>query len=109
LDALQRALVLAAIEEACNHRGWQLEAAHVRLEHVHSVVSAETIPEFVMNTFKSYSSRKLNEADFDRGRKRRWTRHGSTKYLWTAESVEAAIEYVLEKQGEPMSVYSRGH
>ncbi len=107
LDALRRPLVLAAIEEACNYRGWQLEVAHVRSKHVHSVVCAEAIPEFVMNAFKAYGSRKLKEAGLDRGRRRRWTRHGSTKYLWTVESVQAAIEYVLEGQGKLMSVYRR--
>ncbi len=105
MGEVQRPLVLAAIEEACFHRGWQLEAAHVRSRHAHSVVAAPADPEFVLNTFKSYSSRKLNRTGLDSGRRRRWTRHGSTEYLWTPENVEAAIKYVVEEQGEPMSLY----
>ena len=108
LGALHRPPVLAAIKEACIYRGWQLEAAHVRSRHIHNVVGASADPEFVLNTFKSYSSRKLNRAGLDPGRCRRWTRHGSTKYLWTPESLAAAIHYVIEEQGDPMSVYKRG-
>jgi hypothetical protein len=39
-----------------------------------------------------------------RGRKR-WTRHGSTRYLWTPDQVEAAIRYVLGQQGDVMEVF----
>jgi REP element-mobilizing transposase RayT len=107
LGVSQRPLVLAAIKEACIHRGWQLEAVHVRPQHVHSVVGARAQPEFVLNTFKSYSSRKLNRACLDPLRRKRWTRHGSTKYLWTPGSVESAIKYVIEEQGEPLCIYNR--
>ena len=55
-----------------------------------------------MLTFKAYASRKLGA-----GRKR-WTRHGSTRYLWTDEDVKAAIRYVVEGQGEPMAMYRAG-
>ncbi len=36
-----------------------------------------------------------------------WTRHGSTRYLWQPDHVNAAIHYVVEEQGEPMAVWSR--
>jgi REP element-mobilizing transposase RayT len=89
LQSSHRPLVLAAIQEACLHRGWDLQAAHLRTNHVHSVVEAAADPEFVMNTFKAYSSRKLNQAGSDPRGGGRWTRDGSKKYLWTAESVES--------------------
>ena len=37
--------------------------------------------------------------------RRRWGRHGSTRYLWTREAVAAAIHYVVYEQGEGMAVF----
>jgi hypothetical protein len=56
-----------------------------------------------MDTFKRYASRALNlMAPRQKGRIH-WARHGSTKHLWSAEIIDAAIHYVLEKQGQPMA------
>ncbi len=41
LDHASRAVVLAAIQNHCAHRGWNLLAAHVRSSHVHAVGEAE--------------------------------------------------------------------
>jgi len=38
LDQIRRDAVLEAIHEVCVHRGWNLLAAHVRSNHVHTVV-----------------------------------------------------------------------
>ena len=48
LDQTRRDAVLEAIQEVCVHRGWSLFAAHVRSNHVHTVVEAEVPPERVM-------------------------------------------------------------
>jgi hypothetical protein len=77
-------------------------AAHVRSNQVHVVVEADQTPERVMNDFKAYASRSLNVLEPNR---RRWVRHGSTRYLWSHEEVSAAVEYVLHGQGESMAVY----
>ena len=58
-----------------------------------------------MNAMKAYSSRALNQHGLDRAGRRRWSRHGSTRYLWTDDDVRAAIEYVVREQGEPMEVF----
>ena len=105
LAAPHRALVLQAIQEVCAYRGWTLLAAHVRTNHVHTVVMAGAAPERVMTDFKTYASRKLNAGGFDTPERRRWTRHGSTRYLWHPTHVEAAIRYVVQQQGTPMAVY----
>ena len=102
LDAESRLKVLASIQEVCAHRGWFLQAAHIRSNHVHVVVSANQTPELVMTAFKAYASRALNGVDFGQ---RRWVRHGSTRYLWTRESIHAAVRYVVCEQGEPMAVF----
>jgi REP element-mobilizing transposase RayT len=105
MDEYRRMLVLDAIREVCANRGWSLLAAHVRRQHVHVTVHAMDRPERVMNDFKAYASRRLNNAGLDTRKRRRWTHHGSTRYLWKPEHVEAAIHYVVHEQGEPMAVY----
>ncbi len=105
MDEGQRAIVLQAITEVCGNRDWALLAAHVRSNHVHTVVDADVTPEAVMNAFKSYASRALNLQAPAYRERIRWARHGSTRYLWSAETVAAAVGYVLGKQGEPMAWY----
>jgi REP element-mobilizing transposase RayT len=105
LDEVRREAVLNAIQEVCRFRGYILLAVHVRATHVHSVVDADASPERVMNDFKSYASRWLNQLDLDGPNRRRWTRHGSTRWLWEQEDLSAAIQYVVAEQGEPMSVF----
>jgi len=105
LDQHSRMAVLEALHEVCTHRGWSLLAAHVRTNHVHIVVEAEARPERIMNDFKSYASRRLNDLSADPSNRKRWARHGSTRWLWNDQSVREAIRYVAEKQGEPMEVF----
>ena len=105
LDRDRRMAVLDALREVCLHRGWSLWAAHVRTNHVHVVVEADVRPENVMNAFKSYASRGLNRLGIDGPGRKRWARHGSTRWLWKDEDVQEAIRYVASGQGEPMEVY----
>ena len=105
LDRKSRAAVLEALREVCAHRGWSLLAAHVRTTHVHVVVEAEVRPEKVMNDFKSYASRGLNRLGAVGPDRKRWARHGSTRWLWKDQDVREAIRYVVEEQGEPMAVF----
>src|SRR5689334_9482829 len=104
MDAPRRETVLAAVREVSKHRQWPLLAVHVRTKHVHVVVQACADGDKVMNDFKAYASRHLNEAGFESRDRKRWTRHGSTRRLWTEAAVEAAIHYVVHEQGEPMAV-----
>ena len=68
---------------------------------IHIVPGADVRPEPAMTSFKACASRALNaHAHRDR---LRWTRHGSTKYLWSSDSMDAAVTYVLDKQGERMA------
>ncbi|MBI1748136.1 MAG: transposase [Acidobacteria bacterium] len=105
LDRRRRDFVLKAMQEVCSYRGWVLLAAHMRTNHVHVVVEALASPERVMNDFKGLASRKLNEQGIDTPHRQRWARHGSTRYLWKPEQVDAAIHYVVYGQGEPMAVF----
>ena len=105
MDKPRRNVVLEAVREVCFYRHWSLLAAHVRTTHFHAVVKAPVVPERVLNDLKSYSSRRLNESGFDPAGRKRWSHHGSTRYLWKPQQVQGAIQYVLEAQGEPMEVY----
>ncbi len=105
LDAVRRQVVLKSLQQVCCCRNWTLWAAHVRTNHVHVVTTAHCKPEQVMSALKAYSSRALNQYALDGPDRRRWARHGSTRYLWTADSVRTAIQYVIREQGEPMALF----
>jgi REP element-mobilizing transposase RayT len=105
LDHEARPVVLAAIQRHCACRGWNLLAAHVRSNHVHVIVEAEARPEKIMNEFKAYASRALNQWKAGGSGRKRWARHGSTRWLWKDEDVRHALKYVIEEQGEAMALF----
>ena len=105
LDSVRRAIVLTTLHEVCRHRHWILWAAHVRTNHIHAIIEAAVPPETVMNTLKSYASRSLNRLKIGPPDRKRWARHGSTRWLWKDDDVQEAIRYVVYGQGDPMEVY----
>jgi REP element-mobilizing transposase RayT len=104
-----REAVLASIKQVCEFKQtWALLAAHVRTTHVHLVVGLPepTRVEKALEVFKAYASRALTHLDgITTTNQRRWARHGSTRWLWTKESILSAMAYVVEGQGHPMAVY----
>lgn len=104
LTATERPLVLQALREIAAHREWPLLATHVRTTHVHVVIVAGDTVERVLPALKAAATKALNLADGQRTR-RRWSEGGSILPLRTPEAVTAAIRYVLESQGDPMSRY----
>ena len=106
LDEKRRPSVLDGILEAAQRRHWKLFAVQVRSNHVHVVVQATQSAERVLADCKAFASKHLNLAFPEEREQKRWTRHGSTRYLWQDHHLEAAIDYVLHQQGEPMTVYS---
>ena len=105
LDRDERKIVLAALRQHCDYRNWILHAAHVRSSHVHVVVTASLAPEVILGQLKAYAARALNKAHGQR--LRRWSHHGSTRYLWEPLQVAAAVDYVVCQQGLPMALYDR--
>jgi len=105
LDAIRREVVLASLRERCSAQQCRLLAAHVRTTHVHIVVEGDSRPERIMNDLKSYASRCLDREGLDAANRKRWARHGSTRWLWKPENVSAAIRYVMDEQGERMAVF----
>ena len=111
MHAETRDVVLRAVCEVGDHKGWDLLAVHVRSNHVHIVMDGEATPEAALNVFRAYASRALNSRTETRASaigRRFWARHGSTRYLWTRDQIDAAVRYVLEKRGVPMAVFAAG-
>ena len=96
---------MRAICEFARRKNWSLHAVHVRSNHVHVVVSADGPAERAMNDLKTAASRRLNRAFTAERDRPRWTRHGSTRYLWSEAEVAYKVDYVLSSQGDPMDRY----
>jgi REP element-mobilizing transposase RayT len=99
LGASERQVVESAIKEVCNVRGYALLALNVRTEHVHIVVSNSGKPERMMDSFKAYSTKALRNAGLLEVNAKPWSRHGSTRYLWTEDHIAKAVDYVVNGQG----------
>lgn len=108
LDKHAREISLESIRSVCTHRQWLAYAIHIRTTHVHAVIAGDTAPERMLSDCKAYATRELRRHLPNRQRRRYWAQHGSTRYLWNDVSLRAAIDYVLNGQGEAMACYS-GH
>ncbi len=92
----QREIVARTIDDHCRIRGWFIHVHNVRTNHIHVVLTAQCEPEKPLDELKSWASRRLNA---DVGEKRRWwTYHGSTKYIWDEAYLQNAIQYVRDAQ-----------
>lgn len=103
LNSRQRELVEETIREVCKFRNWVLHAINVRTNHVHIVVSTGNYSaDSALNSFKSYSTRKLKENDCWKFSHSPWSNKGSKRFLWNEKSLEIAIEYVISGQGSEL-------
>ena len=98
-DEKARECVHSAIRGVAHHRDWQIHALQVMNNHVHVVVSADSIkPEKVMADFKAWATRRLRETGHISSEALVWERHGSTRYVNSHNSLDAACNYVLNCQ-----------
>ncbi|HQU83904.1 MAG TPA: transposase [Pyrinomonadaceae bacterium] len=95
-----RKIINEVIREVCEYRKYHLIAINTRTNHVHCVVAGNDKPESIMTTFKSYITRRFREGLKISTETKIWSRHGSTKYLWTDEQIEKAVDYVINGQGD---------
>jgi hypothetical protein len=58
-----------------------------------------------MSDFKAYASRRLNGMSLDEPKRKRWARHGSTRWLWKPQHISAAMQYVVAEQGDALSAF----
>lgn len=84
-------------------RRWKLHTMNPRTTHVHVVVSANGYaPEIVLDQFKGWCKRRLRAAGLLGAEAEAWAAHGSTVYLWDEVELANAIDYVANRQGEPI-------
>jgi REP element-mobilizing transposase RayT len=100
LNSRLRKLTESAISEVCAHRKVALYSVNVRSNHVHIVISARHKPEQMITAFKAYATRAMRMAGLISESDKVWSRHGSTKYLWTEDQIGEAVAYVKFEQGE---------
>jgi hypothetical protein len=105
LDEPRRKVVCDAIVVIAREKEWLLWAVHVRSNHVHVVITAEREPGRLMADLKARASAALTKAGFESADRRRWTRHGSTRHLFSEEAISERILYTLDGQGERMAHY----
>jgi len=94
-----RAAVTYLISFACYGCHWHGHASG-SVDRRHNLPSSRLI-----EADKSYASRCLNRMGPDEPTRKRWAKHGSTRWLWKPTQVSAAIRYVAAEQGEPMAVF----
>ncbi|MEW6126132.1 MAG: transposase [Acidobacteriota bacterium] len=101
LDPSQRKSVEFAIRETCDLRKWSLLAINVRTNHIHLVASiGELKPELALNALKANATRQMRQDGYWQRQCSPWADKGSKRYLWTENSVERAIDYVINGQGD---------
>jgi REP element-mobilizing transposase RayT len=103
LSAAQRESVEKAIRETCTLRNWILRAINVRTNHAHVVVSIGDIkPERSLNAFKANATRQMRQDGCWQQPHSPWADKGSKRRLWNERSIERAIDYVINGQGDEL-------
>ena len=103
LDAPRRQVVDRAVREVCEHYQWYLNAIHVRTNHAHVVMQcADRCSRKALRQFKSFATRRLREAGLWEHDHSPWAEKGSRRMIWTPAGLEAAVEYVKNRQGGPL-------
>jgi REP element-mobilizing transposase RayT len=103
LNAAQRHSVEVAIQETCRVRKWLLHALNVRTNHVHAVISiGEYNSGRARGALKAKATKQMREDKCWGLEHSPWAEKGSKKKLWNERSLERAIEYVLNGQGDDL-------
>ena len=103
LDAHRRNCVYKAIRETCGKRNWSLLAINVRTNHVHTVVCiGEKKSSIALNAFKANATREMREQGCWQSDRSPWVDKGSKRNLWNERSIELAIDYVINGQGDDL-------
>jgi len=103
LDWKQRRCVDKAIREVCFYKNWSLRALNIRTNHAHVVVSiGNTKSDIALNAFKAYATRKMRQNDCWKYSHSPGVNKGSKRRLWSEKSIEMAIDYVINGQGDEL-------
>lgn len=103
LDPPHAAPIIDQFLETCAYRGWTLHAAAILCNHWHALVevTAEPDPSFILQSPKSYASRKLN--DLFGPRDVWWTDGGSKRKKADDFAIYEAVRYTRD-QPSPYAV-----
>lgn len=104
LDDNHRRRIMQSVIDTCRIKGWYLHALHIRTSHIHAIVAADIEPQKILRQLKSWATRSVMDSGMVR-QKRVWAEGGSTRYIWSLNQLNRAMNYVLHRQGEPMAVY----
>lgn len=99
LTIAQRKSIKTTIHEVITHNNWKLHALNTLTEHIHVVLTTSKPPEPVMNSLKSWCTRRMREQRLWINKMTPWSYHGSTRYLWNERDIHDACHYVLYEQG----------
>jgi len=103
LNAAQRKIVHDAVIRHCAHRQWYLIALHVRSNHLHAIVQANSPIKQVTQQLKQWSTRSLRQAGMEAPVV--WTSGASRNYIYEPSKLRQKVHYVLFEQGEMMEYY----
>lgn len=103
LKAAHRSAVELAIRETCSFRNWELHTINIRTNHIHVVVNmGAKLPELALNALKANATRQLKQEGLWLKKHSPWADKGSNRYLWNNRSVDRAIDYVINGQGDEL-------
>lgn len=104
LDGRMRVAVEEAIQERCTYKVWPMHALNVRTNHVHVVLTAEDEShQGVLQQLKAWATRRLRSEALVPPSASVWARHGSTISIWDEEGLAEVVDYVLFRQGVPLT------
>ncbi|MGE3180372.1 MAG: hypothetical protein AB7N71_01980 [Phycisphaerae bacterium] len=94
----QQCAVEDAMKEIAARGGWELSAISAADDHVHVVLSGEAQPQKIRALAKRWLSDFLNARWRQDAPSGWWAEGGSCKYLWDADSLRRAVEYVAQQR-----------
>lgn len=108
LNLAQATALLEQFQETADHRCVTLKAVAIMANHFHIVATpaGDPDPSILLGDFKSYGSRTLNMKFGRRASGTWWTGRGSKRKLPNKTAIATAINYVLNKQPNPLVTWS---
>ena len=103
LEVTHRSSIEAAVRETCSFRKWDIYALNIRTNHVHIVVCiGAKAPDLALNALKANATRQMKQDGLWFHKRSPWADKGSKRHLWNERSVERAVDYVLNGQGDDL-------
>ena len=107
LEQMDAEALIVQFQETAQIRGWSLHAASVMYNHTHVVVSVPGDPDskVILETLKSWATRKLLKHRPLPPNESFWTAKGSKRKLPNDDAILAAVIYVVKKQPNPLATW----